>query len=110
MCLGNLFGRPRQAAPPPVQKAPTPAPPPEPVVQEPVDLPTTPTPGATDVDPDSQKPTKITGKKINKKARAAGTSQLAIKKPATGGAKGTGSAGGATGGVNTGGTPKKYTP
>ena len=106
MCLGNLFGRPRAQQAPPVQKAPTPAPPPEPVVQAPVDLPTEATPGPSAVDDESKKPTKITAKKINKKARAAGTSQLAIKKPVTGGVKGTGSAGGATGGVNTGAKPK----
>ena len=71
-----------------------------------LDLPTEATPGPSAVDDESKKPTKITAKKINKKARAAGTSQLAIKKPVTGGVKGTGSAGGATGGVNTGTKPK----
>ena len=109
MCIGPLFSRPRmpKASAAPIQTAPTPAPPPEPVVQTPVDTPTAPTPGPKTVDPETTKPTSVTGKKINKKARAKGTSQLAVKKPATGGVKGTGGTGT---GVNVGGAKPKATP
>ena len=87
MCsaIANLLGlNQKDPAPPPRPAAPTPPPVPKPTVTAPVDPPKPPTPGPETVDETKQK-AQVTAKKVQKKARALGTSQLAIKKPATGG-------------------------
>jgi len=94
MCLGNLFRSPKPDPLPVIR--PNDPPPIAPVVEEvKADLPTTPTPGpATDV----KEKTKVVAKKVNKKAKAKGTTQLSTKN-----AKGIGTAGPKTlQGINTG--------
>ena len=88
--------------------APTPPPVAKPTIQAPTELPKLPDPGVQKQD-DKNKKAEVTSKKIDKKARAKGTSQLQIKKPATGGIRGvttgTGVNTGAGGGATTGGGP-----
>jgi hypothetical protein len=91
MCGGiisRIFGG-RDSTPTP----PTPAPPTTPpVVQQvqrtPVEPPVTPTPTPVQED-ETKRKAKVTGKKIKKKARSQGTTQLQTKKPSQGGLKGT---------------------
>ena len=66
----------------------TPAPPtPAPVQKAPIEPPATPTPAPLQED-ETKRKAKITSKKVQKKARSAGTTQLATKKPETGGLQG----------------------
>jgi hypothetical protein len=62
--------------------------------------PSTPTPSPVSED-ETKRKAKVTAKKVQKKTRAQGTSQLATKKPAQGGLKGINT----PQGVNTGTTP-----
>ena len=96
MCLPGLFGGRRNDPPPaPVQTAPTP-------------MPDTPTPSPVTED-ETKKKAKVKTKKVAKTAARKGTTQLATKKPATGGLKGiTTKQGVNTGGGGTGGGT--YTP
>jgi len=87
--ISNLFGGNRsQPAPPPVPAPPTPPPAPQPVQTAPVEPPATPTPPPQE--DQSKRKAKITSKKVQKKKRSAGTTQLATKKanPGTGGLSG----------------------
>ena len=99
MCLGNLFKTPKPPELPQVRPNDPPpiAPPLEEVKQ---DLPATPTPTPVSED-ESKRKAKVSAKKIQKKKRSAGTTQLATKKPATGGLKGINT----PQGINTGTTP-----
>ena len=105
MCGGiieSIFGggrRSASAAPAPVSP-PTPPPPPVPTQTAPVEAPPTPTPSPVTED-ESKRKAKVSAKKIQKKKRSAGTTQLATKKPATGGLQGINT----PQGVNTGTTP-----
>ena len=90
--------------------APTPPPVAKQTVTTPTDLPKPPDPGVLKKD-DKNKKAEVTSKKIDKKARSKGTTQLATKKPATGGLRGvttgtgvnTGAGGGGGGTTTTGG-------
>ena len=64
---------------------------------EEAEAPAAPTPAPISED-ETKRKAKVTAKKVQKKTRAAGTTQLATKKPETGGLKGTGT----QQGVNTG--------
>ena len=84
----TLFGGNDSPAPPPVPAAPTPPPTPTAPVTAPVTPPPTPTPSPYSED-ETKKKAKITGKKVLKKKRSAGTSQLQTKdKPSQGGLQG----------------------
>lgn len=86
--ISSIFGGGRSAPPPPPTPAPpTPPPPPQPTVTAPIAPPATPTP--TPQQDETKRKAKVTAKKVQKKRTSAGTSQLQIKKPATGGVKGT---------------------
>jgi len=99
--ISSLFGGGRSAPPPPPTPAPpTPPPAPVPVQSAPVAPPTSPTPAPVTED-ESKRKAKVSAKKIQKKKRSAGTTQLATKKPATGGLQGINT----PQGVNTGTTP-----
>ena len=95
--ISNIFGGNRQPPPPPVPAAPTPPPAPQQVQRAPIEAPAAPTPAPISED-ETKRKAKVTAKKVQKKTRAQGTSQLQTKKPATGGLKGTGT----QQGVNTG--------
>ena len=84
--ISNLFGGGRSAPPAPPGPAP-PTPPPMPVQTAPRPPPTaaTPTPISED---ETKRKAKVTSKKVQKKSGAQGTSQLATKKPTTGGLQG----------------------
>ena len=99
MCLGNLFKTPKAPALPKIE--PNTPPPINPALEEvKTDLPTTATPGPVDT---TKTKTKVVAKKVNKKAKAKGTTQLSTKNAA-----GTGTAGpGTMQGINTGAN-KKY--
>jgi len=99
MCIGNLFKTPK--APDLPQVKPNDPPPIAPPLEEvKADLPATPTPGPADA---TNTKTKVVAKKVNKKAKAKGTTQLSTKNAA-----GTGTAGpGTMQGINTGAN-KKY--
>ena len=93
MCGGiieSIFGggsrrqAPQAAAP---VAPPTPPPAPIPTQTAPITPPPTPTPTPITED-ETKRKAKVTAKKVQKKTRAAGTSQLQTKKPATGGLKG----------------------
>ena len=101
--INSIFGGNRQPAPPPTPVAPTPPPPPSPTVTAPIEPPAAPTPAPQE--DETKRKAKITSKKVQKKKVSAGTSQLQIKKPETGGVQGTGT----PQGVNTGATTPKQT-
>ena len=89
MCGGvisSIFGGGNRGsyAPPPVQAPPTPPPAPQQVVRAPVEPPAAPTPAPFQED-ETKRKAKVTAKKVQKKTRAKGTTQLQIKKPAQGG-------------------------
>ena len=91
MCGGifsAIFGGGRQKTPDPVVTAP-PTPPPvaQAIQRAPVEPPVTPTPTPVQEDETKLK-AKVTAKRIKKKTRAQGTSQLQTKKPAQGGLSG----------------------
>ena len=103
--ISNLFGGGRSTPPPPPTPAPpTPPPAPQMVQRVPVEPPATPTPAPMTED-ETKRKAKITSKKVQKKKRSAGTTQLATKKPATGGLSGINT----PQGVNTGATTPKQT-
>ena len=91
MCVGpiaNLFGGGRSTpAPPPTPAPPTTPPPPMPIQQAPTTMPEAPTPTPISED-ETKRKAKVTSKKVQKKSGAQGTSQLATKKPTTGGLQG----------------------
>jgi hypothetical protein len=94
----RLFGM--DNTPPPVPAMPTAPPTPQETQTAPSPTPSTPTPSPYSED-ETKRKAKITGKKVQKKKRSAGTSQLQTKKgkPATGGLQGINT----PQGVNTGG-------
>ena len=94
MCIGNLFKTPKPDPLPNIK--PSDPPPIAPGVEEVTpDLRTSPTPGPATT---TKEKTKVVAKKVNKKAKAKGTTQLSTKN-----AKGTGTAGpGTLQGINTG--------
>ena len=88
MCLPGLFGgRDRTPAPPPVPAPPTTPPPPQPVQTAPTPMPEAPTPTPVSED-ETKRKGMVTAKKVAKKAAKQGTTQLATKKPKTGGLQG----------------------
>ena len=112
--LNTLFGI-SDNTPPPTPPPPTAPPAPQETQTAPVAPPATPTPSPYSED-ETKRKAKITGKKVLKKKRSAGTSQLQTKdKPATGGLQGintpqgvnTGAGAGATGGTGTTPPPKQ---
>ncbi len=85
--ISSIFGGNRsQPPPPPVPAPPTPPPAPQMVQRAPVEPPATPTPAPQE--DETKRKAKITSKKVQKKTRSQGTTQLATKKPATGGLSG----------------------
>ena len=107
MCGGlisNLFGGGNRQPTPPTPAPPTPPPAPAPVQRAPIEPPATPTPSPISED-ETKRKAKITSKKVQKKKRSAGTTQLATKKPETGGLSGINT----PQGVNTGATTPKQT-
>ena len=87
MCVPGLFGGGRSAPPaPPVQAPPTAPPAPMPIQSAPTPLPASPTPTPVSED-ETKRKAKVTAKKVAKKS-SKGTSQLATKKPETGGLQG----------------------
>ena len=103
--ISSIFGGGRSTPPaPPTPAPPTPPPAPQQVVRAPVEPPATPTPSPISED-ETKRKAKITSKKVQKKKRSAGTTQLATKKPAEGGLSGINT----PQGVNTGTTTPKQT-
>ena len=104
--ISRLFGGGRDKTPDPVVSAP-PTPPPvaQAVQRAPVEPPVTPTPSPVQED-ETKRKAKVTGKRIKKKTRAQGTSQLQTKKPAQGGLSGINT----PQGVNTGAGQATTTP
>ena len=98
--ISSIFGGNRSQPTPPTPAPPTPPPAPQMVQRAPVEPPATPTPAPQSED-ETKRKAKITSKKVQKKARSAGTSQLATKKPAQGGLSGINT----PQGINTGNTP-----
>ena len=105
MCPGDILRDIRDFFRPPAPPQPTPPPPVAPPVPQapqtaPTPTPATPTPSPYSED-ETKRKAKITGKKVQKKKRSAGTSQLQTKKgkPTTGGLQGINT----PQGVNTGG-------
>ena len=72
---------------PPTPAVPTAPPTPQETQMAPTPTPATPTPSPYSED-ETKRKAKITGKKVQKKKRSAGTSQLQTKKPTTGGLQG----------------------
>ena len=97
--INSIFGGNRQPAPPPTPVAPTPPPPPAPTVTAPIEPPAAPTPAPQE--DETKRKAKITSKKVQKKKRSAGTTQLATKKPTTGGLQGINTPQGINTGTNT---------
>ena len=100
--INNLFGGNRSTPPPPpVPAPPTPPPAPQQVQRVPDPAPATPTPAPQE--DQSKRKAKITSKKVQKKKRSAGTTQLATKKanPKTGGLSGINTPQGINTGTNT---------
>ena len=87
MCIGGLFGGRRTPEPPPTPAPPTPPPAPAPVQTAPTPKPEAPTPPPVTED-QTKKKAKVKAKKVSKEAAKKGTTQLATKKPASGGLKG----------------------
>ena len=109
--ISSIFGGNRQVSAPPVSAPPTAPPTPAPVQRAPVEPPATPTPAPMQED-ESKRKAKITSKKVQRKKRSAGTTQLQTKKPATGGLSGINTPQGVNTGTGTGTettTPKKTT-
>lgn len=108
MCPGQIiraiFGGGPTAAPAPTPTAPTPPPIPQPTYTKPVEAPPTPTPAPYQED-ETKRKAEVTSKKVQKKKRSAGTTQLATKKPTEGGLQGIKTAQG----VNTGQPTKQTT-
>ena len=105
--ISSIFGGGNRSTPvPPTPAPPTPPPAPAPVQRAPIEPPATPTPSPISED-ETKRKAKITSKKVQKKKRSAGTTQLATKKPAEGGLSGINT----PQGVNTGAatTPKQTT-
>ena len=104
MCVGPFApAKPPETPKIPTPVASTPPPPPAPVQTAPTPLPATPTPAPRGED-ETKKKAKVTAKKVAKKVRARGTTQLQTKAPTTG-----------LRGINTGqgvntGTPTEPTP
>ena len=85
--ISRIFGGGDKSAPAPPTPAPPTAPPtPAPVQRAPVEPPAAPTP--LPQEDETKRKAKITSKKVQKKKRSAGTTQLATKKPAEGGLSG----------------------
>ena len=107
--ISNLLGGGNRNTPAPPTPAPPSAPPtPAPIQKAPIEPPVTPTPAPLQED-ETKRKAKITSKKVQKKKRSAGTTQLATKKPSTGGLSGTGTPSGVstgTGAASTGTTTK----
>ena len=86
MCFGGGGNRYQpKASPPPV--ASTAPPPVVETITPPTPMPETPTPRPVSED-ETKRKAKVTAKKVVAKQRAKGTTQLATKKPATGGLRG----------------------
>ena len=106
--ISNLFGGGGRSTPPapPTPAPPTPPPAPQPVQRAPIEPPASPTPAPMTED-ETKRKAKIASKKVQKKKRSAGTTQLATKKPTEGGLSGINT----PQGVNTGAatTPKQTT-
>ena len=103
--ISSIFGGGNRPTPvPPTPAPPTPPPAPAPVQRAPIEPPATPTPSPISED-ETKRKAKITSKKVQKKKRSAGTTQLATKKPETGGLSGINT----PQGVNTGATTPKQT-
>ena len=77
--INQLFGS-NEPAPTPAPIAPTPPPVPTQTITDPVSAPATPTPGPIEED-ETKRKAKLTSKKVQKKKRSAGTTQLQTKKP-----------------------------
>ena len=75
----NIFGG-GDDDPTPAPIAPTPPPVPTQTITDPVAPPPTPTPGPIEED-ETKRKAKLTSKKVQKKKRSAGTTQLQTKKP-----------------------------
>ena len=99
--ISSIFGGNRSQPTPPTPAPPTPPPAPQIVQRAPVEPPATPTPAPMSED-ETKRKAKITSKKVQKKSRSAGTTQLATKKPATGGLSGINTPQGTNTGTNTG--------
>ena len=84
--LSSIFGRDRSSPVPPTPAPPTAPPAPQQIQRVPVEPPATPTP-APQAD-ETKRKAKVTSKKIQKKKRSAGTTQLQTKKPTRGGLQG----------------------
>tara|TARA_B100000214_G_scaffold248496_1_gene182543 strand:- start:770 stop:1114 length:345 start_codon:yes stop_codon:yes gene_type:complete len=84
--IRNLLGG-SQPEPPPIMAAPTPPPAPTPTQVVSPDKPGQPTPGPTQED-ESKRKAKLSSKKVQRKKRSAGTTQLQTKKPLDGGLSG----------------------
>ena len=102
--ISSIFGGNRSQPVPPTPAPPTPPPAPQAVVRAPVEPPATPTPAPQE--DETKRKAKVTSKKVQTKKRSAGTTQLATKKPETGGLQGINT----PQGVNTGATPPTPTP
>jgi len=104
--ISSIFGGGggRSAPAPPTPAPPTPPPAPAAVQRAPVEPPPTPTPAPVTED-ETKRKAKVTAKKIQKKKRSAGTTQLATKKPAEGGLSGINT----PQGINTGTTTNNQT-
>ena len=98
----KIFGN-SQPDPPPVPVAPTPPPAPAPSQTQGPDRPAAPTPGPSQED-ESKRKAKTSSKKVERKKRSAGTTQLQTPKPDQGGVKGTNT----SQGVNTSGGTTSY--
>jgi len=105
--ISSIFGGGRQSTPPPppTPAPPTPPPAPVPVQRAPIEAPTAPTPPPQQ--DETKRKAKVTAKKIQKKKRSAGTTQLATKKPAQGGLSGINTAQGVNTGTTTPTTTKQ---
>ncbi len=99
--ISSIFGGNRSQPTPPTPAPPTPPPAPQMVQRAPVEPPATPTPAPMSED-ETKRKAKITSKKVQKKSRSAGTTQLATKKPATGGLSGINTPQGTNTGTNAG--------
>ena len=102
--INSLFGRNNNTPAPPTPAPPTTPPVAQQVQRTPVDPPATPTPTPVQED-ETKRKAKITSKKVQKKKRSAGTTQLATKKPTEGGLSGINT----PQGINTGAAPTTTT-
>jgi hypothetical protein len=97
--INQIFGG-GDPDPTPAPIAPTPPPVPTQTITDQVAPPPTPTPGPIEED-ETKRKAKLTSKKVQKKKRSAGTTQLATKKPTTGGLQGINTPQGINTGTNT---------